>query len=622
MFVVEPASAKPYSSPLTSSILQRCAALEPEAQWILCQSWVFPASFDKTAGAAIFTDCWGTSYHQTPHLLSKLLKVCWQQKLLARESGTKRYYLPPEVQALIQAYLDLALKETLRLRHATYYLAVAQRAAQLYQRGKASADQGLQLFDQERANIDAGWQWAHQHQPSPATDDLLYGFAAATAALGQLRYDPANERIPQYALVSQIAHQQQAELATLMALSSLSRAYVASFQLPAAIATQEETLALLAQMIADHYRRWAFVYQLQKWLKSFYQTLKRTESWLEQYYWLLLNIALQFYQKYIHTQIPHWNKRIRRRISAKPKHNLHKKPIMFLWGFLLILSLADLLVFRPCAILPSACTKEVDVNKFPSGKPTREKDIKQVGLFIYVFLLMGMNVYATGENFHAKRQLMLALLLLPLSRILPLPFDDIFLALDSFQENFPDLIRFQNLIYQVWLPWSPLVSLPLIYATWKTRKVVNLSWKKLGLHSNNLTQQLVLVCSGITFGSLEFLLSFQLHEAVTGKETYNTPAFLGVSGLLFLTGVMEELIFRGLIQALMLPMIGRWAIVYVALISAAMRMGYLSLREVAVVFVFSLLASSMVYESRSLVGVALAHGLANMVLFILLSIAH
>jgi len=612
MFVVEPASAKPHSSPLISSILHRCATIEPEAQWILCQSWVFPASFDSTASAAIFTDCWGTSYHQTPRVVAKLLKVCWQQNLLARESDTKRYYLPPELQALVQAYLDFALKEALQLRHATYYLTVAQRAAQIYQHGGASTNQGLWLFDQERANINAGWQWAHQHQPSRATDDLLYGFAAATAALGQLRYDPATERIPQYALVAQIAHRQQADLAALMAHSALSRAYEASHQLPAAIEAQEEVLVLLGQLVKDHYWRRELAYQL-----------KKAKSWLDQYYWQLLNTALQFYQKYIHTQIPHWNKRIRRKVAAKPKHNLHKKPVMFLWSFLLILSFANTLVSQPC-LVPTVCDQVFDANKFASENVTNKgKDtVETIGFFLSVFLLIGMNAYATGEDFHAKRQLMLPLLLLPLSRILYVPFNDILLALDRFQENFSALIRFQSLLHQVWLPWSPLISLPLIYAIWKIRNVTSLSWKKLGLHSTNLVQQLVLACSGATFGALEFLLSFQFHEAVTGKETYNLSAFLVVLGFLFLTGVVEELILRGLIQALMLPVFGRWTIVYGALLSAVLRVGTLSLREVTFVFVLSLLAGSMVSESRSLVGVTLAHGLANMTLFFLLAAGH
>jgi tetratricopeptide (TPR) repeat protein len=78
-----------------------------------------------------------------------------------------------------------------------WYQQETSRAEDLYKEGKPL--EGLALFDRERRQIDAGWQWAMAQTQSgdEAIDQLLIDFANATVyAFGELRYTP-HDRIPQ-----------------------------------------------------------------------------------------------------------------------------------------------------------------------------------------------------------------------------------------------------------------------------------------------------------------------------------------------------------------------------------------------------------------------------------------
>src|SRR5438552_977251 len=81
------------------------------------------------------------------------------------------------------------------LRHARHYSLVAKQADQLYKRGGDSMLVGLKLFDQERAQIDAGWAWARAGAGQRALDYLLLIYAETTAHIGYLRYNKRHERI-------------------------------------------------------------------------------------------------------------------------------------------------------------------------------------------------------------------------------------------------------------------------------------------------------------------------------------------------------------------------------------------------------------------------------------------
>jgi hypothetical protein len=82
------------------------------------------------------------------------------------------------------------------LRHARYYAHLADSIDMLYMNGKQIA--ALDVFDREREQIDAGWQWVRQCPVAHNTSRLLLDYANRTIFVGDLRYDKRRERIPHF----------------------------------------------------------------------------------------------------------------------------------------------------------------------------------------------------------------------------------------------------------------------------------------------------------------------------------------------------------------------------------------------------------------------------------------
>jgi membrane protease YdiL (CAAX protease family) len=95
--------------------------------------------------------------------------------------------------------------------------------------------------------------------------------------------------------------------------------------------------------------------------------------------------------------------------------------------------------------------------------------------------------------------------------------------------------------------------------------------------------------------------------------------------LLFIsTGLVEELIFRGVMQKSATSMFGTAGIIYASIIFAILHIGWIvgdnapALAWLDLVFVFAvaLIFAWIVKKSGSLLGVILCHGVINVVLFV------
>ena len=89
--------------------------------------------------------------------------------------------------------------------------------------------------------------------------------------------------------------------------------------------------------------------------------------------------------------------------------------------------------------------------------------------------------------------------------------------------------------------------------------------------------------------------------------------------LLLFTGLSEELRFRGVLQTAAVRVMGaRRGIVYVSLMFGALHVGWSSAVDVGFVTLVGLSFGWAVHRTGSIVGVTLAHGIVNIVLFIVL----
>ncbi|HYO49876.1 MAG TPA: hypothetical protein VEW94_08490, partial [Chloroflexia bacterium] len=206
------------------------AALDPQMQQVLCQLSIFPSSFDIDAAKAVVqvarAEGQGTTANRPPMPVERALEFLYRRSLVDQDKETKRFSLHDLVRVFGLGRLESG-EEAVRLRHARHYVRVAAEAEGLYKRGGENVLLGLKLFDRERANIDAGWNWARERAESMSQeiDILLLDYARATIYVGYLRYDNRRERIPQFEAMLGAAQRLTYIKAVSSALSILGTAY-------------------------------------------------------------------------------------------------------------------------------------------------------------------------------------------------------------------------------------------------------------------------------------------------------------------------------------------------------------------------------------------------------------
>jgi tetratricopeptide (TPR) repeat protein len=231
------------------------SALDPQAQQALCQLSVFPAGFDMLAAKAVVhvangqaegAESQGTNANELP--MEELLDLLYGQSLIEWNKQTGRYSLHEPVRVFGLARMKG--EEAVRLRHAQYYVLIAASAYNLYEKGGEDLLLGLKLFDGERANIDAGWNWARKQAEEQAEntakkiDKLLLEYANATVYAGGLRYDKRRERIPQLEAALGAARRLSNRGAESMALGNLGAAYYNLGEMDKAIHYYEQSLEI------------------------------------------------------------------------------------------------------------------------------------------------------------------------------------------------------------------------------------------------------------------------------------------------------------------------------------------------------------------------------------------
>ena len=107
-----------------------------------------------------------------------------------------------------------------KIRHAHHYAQCCEKAETWYRNGRQT--EGLELFDQERIQTDAAWQWLISQKHTPELDTLILVYADATASVGEIRYQPREERIPRLEIHIAAAQRQGKQRAIGQALGNLA----------------------------------------------------------------------------------------------------------------------------------------------------------------------------------------------------------------------------------------------------------------------------------------------------------------------------------------------------------------------------------------------------------------
>jgi uncharacterized protein len=217
----------------------------------------------------------------------------------------------------------------------------------------------------------------------------------------------------------------------------------------------------------------------------------------------------------------------------------------------------------------------------------------RTGMLMYGFILMVLLFQATLFSRGLWQKSLIALSLAPLIRLvsltMPLP-------------EFP-------FVY-----WYFVVGAPLFIATIILIRVTKLTAPMVGLTCRKLFWQVMVGLSGLGLGMLEYLIlrPDPLIEELSWRFFW-LPALI----LLIFTGFLEELIFRGVMQYSVLRSLGRFGLYFVSAVFAVLHFGYRSLLDVLFVFAVAVYFAIFVQRTGSLLGVAFAHGLTNISLFLI-----
>ena len=215
-----------------------------------------------------------------------------------------------------------------------------------------------------------------------------------------------------------------------------------------------------------------------------------------------------------------------------------------------------------------------------------------LGVILHVLILAVLILHASAVPDRPLHKLLVALSLAPLIRILSLSFP---------LENV-------DLVY-----WYAIIAAPLLVAIMYVAGTIGLKREELGLTVRAWRIQALVASSGLAFGIVEYLiLKPEPLIAHLRLESFLIPAVILLVG----TGLVEELAFRGVMQSAAAAALGKGALLYVAAVFAVLHVGYRSPLDVAFVFCIGLFYGWVVAKSRSIAGVAVSHGLANIVLFL------
>jgi membrane protease YdiL (CAAX protease family) len=167
-----------------------------------------------------------------------------------------------------------------------------------------------------------------------------------------------------------------------------------------------------------------------------------------------------------------------------------------------------------------------------------------------------------------------------------------------------------------------MAGLPLLVVSFVLLRVLALSRSQVALRLpswRHWPTTLLVAASGLPLGWAEYhILRPQPLLRGDGVGSFVLVALI----LLIATGVTEEIIFRGILQASAVEALGLIpGVVFVSLLFGMLHIGYRSVTDVVFVFGVALYFGAVVHWTRTLLGVTLAHGVTNIVLFAVLPLA-
>jgi hypothetical protein len=167
------------------------------------------------------------------------------------------------------------------------------------------------------------------------------------------------------------------------------------------------------------------------------------------------------------------------------------------------------------------------------------------------------------------------------------------------------------------LQWFLIIAIPLYLAYFILVLQLKIDWRKLAMRlpkAKHLPIELCVIVLAVPCGYIEYLI---LHPNSI-IDTVSWESIVATVSILFIaTGLIEEMIFRGLLQNKSMDIFGVWpGIFFISALFAVLHMGHLSFLDVVLAFSIGLVYGVTVKTTRSIIGVSISHTLLNVFLFI------
>ena len=217
------------------------------------------------------------------------------------------------------------------------------------------------------------------------------------------------------------------------------------------------------------------------------------------------------------------------------------------------------------------------------------------GIILDVILTTALVINSTLTKSVKFSYLLQAMILLPLIRIMSLSIPVIEL----------------EPIY-----WLLIMSIPVFAAVWILMQSQCLSKKMVGINTRNLPLQLLIGLTGLGFGFVEYLI---LQPAALVSNLSPLTVIFAGSIVMMATGLLEELVFRGIIQRNAENIMGKvWGIIFTSLLFVGFNISWNSPLDLIFIFGVSICYGYIFQKTRSIIGISISHGLCNGFLFIIL----
>jgi membrane protease YdiL (CAAX protease family) len=219
-----------------------------------------------------------------------------------------------------------------------------------------------------------------------------------------------------------------------------------------------------------------------------------------------------------------------------------------------------------------------------------------VGMILYGLILIALLVQSSIGAKKRMHDFLVVLSIVPLIRLLAMT-----VPLANFEP-----------IY-----WYLLVGILLSVLVFIIARLTGLSPGSIGLRITlkELPLQLLIGLTGLGIG----LIGYMILRPDPYLPNFSWGKFL-LAGLVLLVfaGLLQEIIFRGLLQISTTQILGRFGILYVALLFALLQLGFSSFWYFLFTLLVGLVFGVIAAQTHSLVGVSISHGLANVSLLLIL----